>query len=590
MKWKSFSRVAALVTLGISFLANVSYAKVSYDTFTENSLISVFRDKLFTGTTKTIELYAAKDEYEPAQIVIIPKGKEDLKGIKVEFSDLTYALPGNDEGDVFKISKDNFEYHSAAWINVDAVKYNLDLTEGQKKLFLNARHLKSLNEIFGFRPDPLKLDKVFDAHPNKNNTVWLTFYVPKDTVAGTYTGTVSIIPKNSKRTDVNISLKVWDFVLIKECPLKLLPWGDDTAAAKAIGISGFDYKKMIGKHMVKLHRGNTCLSWNPPSEGSYDEFDKQTEELIQLGITKFWIFIDMRYFYPEGPLRTKEVYERMGPERQAILKKTYNHLKEKGWLDNFILMTWDEPDFLKAGILEKWQKSQQEIIDAGFTEFETGFTGHVLGSLNQMIGYAGIWTAHLGLWEGEATDFLLARKKAGDKIGWYWGSTLVAPGNTLDQLLIEQRNIFWLAYKYNIDLFDIWNYDQSWRGYDYGERDGVKTFWKTNEESFPITSWTRNYVYPNPTLDKNNPFLGSIREEVFREGREDYCYLYMLGQLVEKNKKAGNTQLAKEGEDVIANSINMVARNMTDYSTTPSDIYQAKKMVAEAILKLSNKK
>ncbi|MDD5687106.1 MAG: DUF6067 family protein [Elusimicrobia bacterium] len=581
MKWKSFLSIVVSVTAVVGLLVNVSTAAVVYDAFVENSMVSVFRDKGFIGKTKSIELYAAKDEYEPAQIIIIPKGKEDLKGIKVEFSDLTYALPGNDEGDVFKINKANFEYHNAAYVIMEAgYWYFKDLNDGQKQSFLNARHLKSIDELIGLRPDPLKLDKVFDAHTNNNNTVWLTFYVPKDTVAGTYTGTVSIIPKNGKRTDVKVSLKVWDFVLIKECPLELRPWGDTSAMADATGIPYLECTKMKAKHMIKLHRGNTYISWGPSSEGSYDTFDEETEELIKLGMNKFWFLIDMRYFYPDGPLRIKNNDERMGPERQAILKRLYNHLKERGWLDNFRLTTWDEPDFLKAGILEKWQQSQKEIIDAGFTNFDTPFTGRALGCLDKMIGYTGIWCAHLGLWEGEITDFLLARKKAGDRIGWYWGATLVAPGYMQHNLLVEQRNIYWLAYKYNIDFFSFFDYD-------LGFREPLSKIWKNQEELYPII---RSYIYPNSTLDKNNPFLSSIREEVLREGREDYCYLYMLGQLVEKNKKEGNTQLTKEGEDVITKSLNIVARNMTDYSTNPSDIYQAKKMVAEAILKLSNKK
>ncbi|MDD5688222.1 MAG: DUF6067 family protein [Elusimicrobia bacterium] len=582
MNCQRFLKLVLPIIAVVSFSASVVFAAVSYDAFVENSMVSVFRDKVFTGTNKTIELYAAKDEYEPAQIIIIPKGKEDLKNIKIEFSDIKYALPGNDEGDVFTINKTNFEYHNAGYLIIEAGDWVFkDLSEGQRLSFLNPRHLKSIDELVGLRPDPLKLDKVFDAHANKNNTVWLTFYVPKDTVAGTYTGTVSIIPANGKRTEVNISLKVWDFVLIKECPLGLLPWGDNTAAAKAIGIPEFEYAKMKAKHMIKLHRGNSYLSHTPLPEVSYEIFDKETEELMQLGMNKFWIFIDMRYFYPAGPLRIKNNDERMGPERLAVLKKLYNHLKEKGWLDNFMLVTWDEPDFTKAGILEKWQKSQQEIKDAGFTNFETEFTGRALGSLNQMIGYTGIWVAHLGLWEGEATDFLLARKKAGDRIGWYWGATLAAPGYMHHHLLIEQRNIYWLAYKYNIDFFSFFDYDLAFR------ESVLPKLWKNKEEAYPVS---RSYIYPNPTPDKNNPFLSSIREEVLREGREDYCYLYMLGQLVEKSKKEGNTQLAKEGEDILTKSMNMVARSATDYSTTPSDIYQAKKMVAETILKLSNKK
>ncbi|MDD5688631.1 MAG: hypothetical protein PHE88_12455 [Elusimicrobia bacterium] len=592
MSRKRFLKFVLPAVAVIGFLTSVSFGAVSYDAFTESSMLSVFRDKEFTGTNKTIELFTAKDEYEPAQIVIIPKGKEDLKDITVEFSDLSIASQGN----VYKISKDNFEYHPAAWINVDAEygilkpQENSKWYEEQRQKFLDARHLKSMDDVIGFRPDPLRLDKVFNAHPNKNNIVWLTFYVPENTVAGTYTGTVSIIPKNGKRTEINISLTVWDFVLLKECPLGIIPWIDTNSATKATGLSAFEYKKLIAKHMIKLQRGNSYLAWNPPTEGSYEDFDKKTEELMQLGIKKFWIFVDMRNFYPAGPLQIKNNDDRMGPERQAVLKRVYNHLKEKGWLDNFLLMTWDEPDFLKAGILEKWQQSQKEIKDAGFTNWFTGFTGRAKGVLNQMIGYTGIWTAHMGLWENsDIVNFLLERKKAGDRIGWYWGANTIAPGYMMYHLLIEQRNVYWLAYKYNTDLFDFWNYDYGFRDFDYNK---TQTYWKTPEETFPVSVMksNRNYVHPNPVLDKNNPFLGSMREEIMREGREDYCYLYMLGQLIEKLKKEGNTQLAKEGEDALAKSMDMVAKSMTEYTTTPSDIYQAKKMVAEAILKLSNKR
>ncbi|MDD5688235.1 MAG: hypothetical protein PHE88_10435 [Elusimicrobia bacterium] len=554
---------------------NISNTGMPYETFTENSSLSVFRDKEFTGKTKSIELYTAKDEYEPAQIIIIPKGKEDLKGIKIEFSDLNGKLSDNTP---IKITKDNFEYHNAAFIINEAGTWPFnDWSQGQTKEFLKARHLTNINELIGLRPDPLKPDKVFNAHANKNNTVWLTFYVPKDTVAGTYTGTVSIIPKNGKRTEINISLIVWDFILIKECPLGLLQWGDTGAGAIATGIPEFEYMKIKAKHMVKLHRGNTYINWSPDPKSDFTTFDEQTEELMKLGMNKFSVFVDMMIIY--GAELGKGTTS--GPGRQAVLKRLYNHLKEKGWLNNFMLVSWDEPDFLKAGLIDEWRKSQKEIIDAGFTNFESEFTGRALGCLDKMIGYAGVWVPHIGLWEGEINNFILARKKAGDRIGWYWGASLIAPGPMQHQLLIEQRTIYWLAYKYQIDLFPFFDYD-------LGFRDTVlPKLWKNQEEAYPVT---RGYIYPNPTPDKNYPFLSSIREEALREGREDYCYLYMLGQLVKKYKKEGNIQLAKEGEDVIAKSIDMVAKSMTDYSTNPSDIFQAKKMVAEAILKLSNRK
>ncbi|MDD5688233.1 MAG: hypothetical protein PHE88_10425 [Elusimicrobia bacterium] len=583
-----FKRIVLVLVfiVGICFLCSICKSAELYDAFLENSITKVLRDKTYQRKEKAISLYSAKDEYEDGQIIIIPKGKNDLKGIKIQFSDLV----GKDtQGKVITLSPTNFEYYPVAWIKGRNLSENLNNSLIQQ--YLTPRKL-TLEDVAAYQPSAFRPDTVFDAHPGQNFVVWLSFYVPKNTVAGTYTGTVSVIPENEKREDLKISLTVWDFVLIDKCPLSFLVISDFKAGSKCTGLSEFEYAKYSAKHMLKLHRGNTYLDWSPPSEGSYDTFDKQTEELMQLGMNKFWIFIDQRYFYPAGSLRIKNNDERMGPERQAILKRMYNHLKEKEWLNNFLIYTWDEPDFTQEGILEKWQKSQQQVKDAGFANWLTTFAGRAEHALDQMVGYAGIWGANLRLFDGGPTDeFIKARKKAGDKIGWYWGSPVLAPAKNFDLTLIEGRTIHWLAFKYGIDLFGAFNYDLACRqgadspwlnDYAFVTPQGINKIWKNREEVIMGDS----YVYPNPDLDKTRPLLSTISEHVFREGREDYCYLYMLGQLIEKQKKQGNTQLAMEGQNALDKSSAMVYKSITEWSANPSDMFQARKMLAEAILKL----
>ncbi|MDD5688240.1 MAG: hypothetical protein PHE88_10460 [Elusimicrobia bacterium] len=587
-----FRRISLVLVaiFSIIFLSGICIGAELYETFLENSLTKVLRDKTYQGKDKALAIYSAKDEYESGQIIIIPKGKNDLKNIKIQFSDLT----GKDtQGKVIKISPTNFEYYPVAW----AKGRNLteDLNNSLIQQYLPPRKL-TLEDVAAYQPTAFRPDTVFDAHPGQNFVVWLSFYIPKDTIAGTYTGTISVIPQNGKREDLKISLTVWDFVLIEKCPLSFLFSSDLKAGAKCTGLSEYEYAKYSAKHMVKLHRGNTYLDWSPPSEGSYENYDKQIEELMKLGMDKFLIFIDQRYFYPVGPLRIKNNDDRMGPERQAILKRLYNHLKEKGWLDNFILMTWDEPDFTQEGILEKWQKSQQEVKDAGFTNFECDFTGRAERALDQMIGYAGIWSPNLRNFDGGPTDeFIKERKKAGDRIGWYWGSPILAPTKSNDLTLIEQRTINWLAFKYCIELFGAYNYDlvcrqgtdSPWRtNYEQVTPQGISKIWKSREE---VTDGS-SYVYPNPDMDKTRPLLSTIKEHILRDGREDYCYLCMLGKLIEKHKKQGNTQLATEGQNAIDKSSALVFKSITEWSVNPSDMFQARKMLAEAILKLSNKK
>ncbi|MDD5688268.1 MAG: hypothetical protein PHE88_10600 [Elusimicrobia bacterium] len=559
-----FKRVSlTLVTvISIGFICSICKSNELYDAFLENSLTRVLKNNVYLGKEKAIALCSAKDEYESGQIIIIPKGKNDIKGIKIQFSDLA----GKDsQGKIIKINTKNFEYYPVAWKKGE---FPTDWGSiGQQ--MLTQRNL-TMADATGLQPDPFRPDTVFDAHPGQNFIVWLTFYIPKDTVAGTYTGTVSVIPQNGKREELKISLTVWDFVLMDKCPLDLIPWADPFAVSKYTNMDLFEYYKYDAKHMLKLHRGNSYLRWDIPKD-NFSTFDRETEELMKLGMDKFISYVD-------GLMRDGNgVKHQTGPERQAILKRMSDHLKEKGWLNNFMLVCWDEPDFTMEGILEEWQKSQQEIKDAGFPNWFSCFTeGGASHALDQMIGYNSVWMTD-AVESDMILDFFKERKKAGDKIAWYYGSGgRYIPGKALWNLPIEGRTIDWLAFRYNLDYYMFFDYDLICR-------EGQNTVWISKEEVSP--NWS-SYVYPNPDMDNSRPVLSSIREHILRDGREDYCYLYMLDQLVKKHTKQGNTKLATEGQKVLEKSLDMVAKNPTGWSVNPSDMFQARKMLAEAILKL----
>jgi hypothetical protein len=160
-----------------------------------------------TGTS--IQLFAAKGEYEPFQIIIRgPQG--GLNNVNVLASDLTGP-------DSQKISKDQITLYR---------EYYIYLSQGSSDWEESNRPLGK-----GWYPEPLipfvdpqtgkelsgaKLDAVpFDLAADANQPIWVDIFVPRNAQAGIYEGTFTV---SSQQGNVNVSLtlNVWNF----ELPLK----------------------------------------------------------------------------------------------------------------------------------------------------------------------------------------------------------------------------------------------------------------------------------------------------------------------------------------------------------------------------------
>ncbi len=138
-----------------------------------------------------IVLSAAKNEYEPFQLVLRPSKRQEA--VTVEVSDF------RGQGGKL-ISKQN--------VQVDLVEY------------VKVTHPTDSEGIAGWWPDPLPhYTGAFPVEAERNQPVWFTVHVPENAVAGDYVGTVTVETAGQK-AKVPVKLHVWNFVLPKETHIR----------------------------------------------------------------------------------------------------------------------------------------------------------------------------------------------------------------------------------------------------------------------------------------------------------------------------------------------------------------------------------
>lgn len=161
------------------------------------------------ATDTSIELFAAKGEYEPFQIIIkAPRG--GLTNVNVLSQDL--SGPGGQS-----ITKNNITLYREHYVH---------LTQGSSDWGGSNRPLGP-----GWYPEPLipfvdpqtgedlagaQLDAVpFNLAENMNQPIWVDVFIPRDIQAGQYTGVFSVT-SDQGNVDIQLILNVWNF----ELPLK----------------------------------------------------------------------------------------------------------------------------------------------------------------------------------------------------------------------------------------------------------------------------------------------------------------------------------------------------------------------------------
>jgi hypothetical protein len=136
-----------------------------------------------------VRLSAARNEYEPVQVVIRPR--KDLFGVKVSVED--FISP---QGSVIP-AKDNVEVCAVEYVEVKTPTDQF----GSKGLY----------------PDPLvPWEEPRNLKSGENQPIWLTAYIPKEASSGKYSSKLIISADNAETIEIPIELEVFDFTLPDE--------------------------------------------------------------------------------------------------------------------------------------------------------------------------------------------------------------------------------------------------------------------------------------------------------------------------------------------------------------------------------------
>jgi hypothetical protein len=215
--------------------------------------------------------------------------------------------------------------------------------------------------------------------------------------------------------------------------------------------------------------------------------------------------------------------------------------------------------------------------------------------LKNMVCYHGFWEPDkdpewgrdIDIWCVGIGDFIESKSERLKKEGMEMWMYVSGPGSSgfpnlaIDFDSIDYRIIPWLCWKYDIKGFLYWCVN--WWPYVDPFESASNTKWKQNGNGL--------LFYPG----KDGP-IASLRLEIFRDGMEDYEYLYLLK---EKIKEAGdNIKLSKAPKRDIIDAVieaeglldidGDIAKSMNYYTKDPRDISRHRRRIAEAIEKLED--
>jgi hypothetical protein len=492
---------------------------VEYGVGVESSLRKVFKDEIFHGDLNPeLSLSAASNEYESGQLVLIPF-KNDLDDVTVKVSDLVHCdAPQN----VIPES-------SIKWYAVDYVKTGMPGAYSSEKV--------------GFWPDILMEKTPFSVKRDELRPVWITVYVPENTVPGKYRGVLTIAPANAPETKVPVSLKVWNFSIPKEASLpvtvSLSKWllsqyyyGD---YKRSFPIDAYrSFADMLLKHRISPF-GIAVECIGPRGEFINKNLDLAGRELqfaFDNGLAAFQI----------------AQYWHMRPPSAADLKRLKlfsEYLEGKGWLDKGSVYVTDEPPHSVFPIVKKMCEQIKKVNPQLKTAVTTAPSPELFGCID-------IWITNFIHFDSRIANEIV---KKGDEIWWYVCATQGNnPNLYIDFPALSHRLIFWLAWQNNVSGFLYYR----------------ANFWRNNytggdiEKRWPKTPWNpvsymdihgQKYngdgylLYPGPDMRPVN----SIRLEVIRDGIEDYEYLHALQELTEKlsSEKNGNDVLLQRAKHIL---------------------------------------
>lgn len=559
-------------------------------------------------TPAPIRMEGARNDFESFQVIVRPNRK--IGHLTASVTDLTG--PGG-----ALLSKENLELRYAYYHYVE--------------------HPSDETCAVGWHPDALvPLDKGSDGlgapltvEANANQPIWTTVFVPFGTAAGTYRGTFTIADASGDfAAAVPFALEVWDFDIPKKSRVQ---------SAYGLGLGNvFDYHncatpaereqiferylKSCSDHRISpydpLYFHHYKIQWrpdtSPPScDIDWTAFDREFKRIFET------------YNFNTCLLPLNELghgnfsYRRPGqilsfteetPEYQAMfsdyMSKLQSHMKGLGCADLCYFYWFDEPtpddyDFVADGFA-RLTKNAPELPRMLTEEPSEAFCG----ILDQKGAKISIWCPISSLFSPEEAQ---KRMDKGERFWWYVCTVPKAPYCTefTDHPGHELRVWLWQTFERKITGTLIWaaTYWTSSQAFPdshqnpyldpmsyvsgYGGEPGKKDFWGNGDGRLIYPPLSAAVPGMNDGRFIDEAPVSSIRWEELREGNEDYEFLLTLRELIDSNADRLTPKEKEEFESLF--DFSAISKSMTEFTDSPIPIYERRRAVADAILRLKKK-
>ena len=512
--------------------------KMRYDVWVEDCLEKVWQEKAMPeNAVKEISIHTARGEYEAIQVAVSPKD-DSIGAMRATCSE----LKKKDSGKTLPAAKVRY----VDYVPVGKNSWNTP----PEQLIVKAP---------AWVPDVLYDVEHAPVWQNRTRPIWLTFNIPSDAEAGTYTGEVTVFA-NEEQIKVPLTVQVHNVTVPAKRNLITTNWLNLDSMARWHGCTFFDerfwaFANIYAENMAS-HRQNMILtplymfytgdeqigirlaellgqSMNVKKLGTqlvgisadgdklrfdFTNFDKWVNIFKKAGVPYIegshlgWIDATVFcYIIRDGKL-VQANFRSDAPEAEQFLSQflpaLQSHLIEKGWVDDYYQHLRDEPNdghkiyYNKiAGLVHKYAPKIKTIDAVGSSDIEPPTV--VVPLLSEF---------------GIKYDYY---KKLQDKGQEVWFYTACGPNGAyanrfLDIPQLKIRYLHWLNFKYNARGFLHWGYN--WWG-KLSPLSDIYMTWAVG----PLPPGDSYVVYPTP-----HGLLDSIRWDTERDGIEDYELLKML--------------------------------------------------------------
>ena len=494
--------------------------------------------KRLISPTASLEL--AKNEYESFQIALL--APNDLKNVSIAFTDL---VAENDS--TCRIKREHLDWKQVGFVRTDGM----------------TPHPKETEAIPGWCPDPLLPVEQFDVPAGQTQPVWITLFAPPGTRPGRYHGMVSVTPQNSTKTDIPISVTVWDFELPSEGHLK-------NAFALMDGFLESVYNMRPTTTELRRRYGDFLLQHRLTPEGDISRTRLPVLEDLEYyrgrGLGAFnilnmvkdrgsatWVCNSPPEFYT--PEVKKEMFEKLKPYIEELRKRD---LSKQAYI-----YTFDERGEEYIEIMTDFFG----MIKEHFPEVSTLTTSRITAEPLGMKPFHTDWMCPL-----TPAYHLDETEKARAEGMQVWSYICCGPHHPYANImcrfpLIESRVLPWQAYQQKMDGLLYWgvNIWQKKHNIPIDPKQGPFLDWS-------IESFDTIPIYGDGILiyaGINEQPIGSIRLANLRDGFEDYEYLHLIG---ERDSTAAGRQCCLP-----------VTASLTEFTRNPNALYSQRRIIAEKL-------